>query len=175
LLGLLNGGLEMGAELVLGPLEHVWHAEFDAAPSAVLEARWPGVPNLGDIAAVTAGTSEPRSTCSAPATRARANPTPDSDEVKMTPDSAGPTYGRPFARYDPALRIWRTSRGISTAASPESSPTFPPSGMCAGGSAYELPTLERPTSGSASSSLPGPKRRPLLGCEELTFPLFWTA
>lgn len=51
------GGLEMGAELVLGPLEHVWHGEFDAAPSAVLEARWPGVPNLGDIAAVTAGTS----------------------------------------------------------------------------------------------------------------------
>jgi DNA (cytosine-5)-methyltransferase 1 len=51
------GGLEMGAELALGPLHHVWHGEFDAAPSAVLEARWPGVPNLGDIAAVTAGTS----------------------------------------------------------------------------------------------------------------------
>lgn len=47
------GGLEMGAELVLGPLEHVWHGEYDAAPSAVLAARWPGVPNLGDIAAVT--------------------------------------------------------------------------------------------------------------------------
>lgn len=48
------GGLEMGAEAVLGPFEHVWHGEFDAAPSAVLAARWPGVPNLGDIAAVTA-------------------------------------------------------------------------------------------------------------------------
>jgi DNA (cytosine-5)-methyltransferase 1 len=48
------GGLEMGAELVLGPLNHLWHGEYDAAPSAVLAARWPGVPNLGDIAAVTA-------------------------------------------------------------------------------------------------------------------------
>lgn len=48
------GGLEMGAERVFGPLEHVWHAEIDPAASAVLAARWPGVPNLGDITAVTA-------------------------------------------------------------------------------------------------------------------------
>ena len=48
------GGLEMGVELALGPIEHVWHGEFDAAASAVLAARWPGVPNIGDIAAVTA-------------------------------------------------------------------------------------------------------------------------
>jgi DNA (cytosine-5)-methyltransferase 1 len=48
------GGLEMGAEAVLGPLDHIWHGEYDAAPSAVLAARWPGVPNLGDIAAITA-------------------------------------------------------------------------------------------------------------------------
>lgn len=52
------GGLEMGAALALGPLEHVWHAEFDAAPSAVLAHHWPGTPNLGDITKVTDGTSE---------------------------------------------------------------------------------------------------------------------
>lgn len=48
------GGLELGAALALGPIEHVWHGEYDAAPAAVLAARWPGVRNLGDIAAVTA-------------------------------------------------------------------------------------------------------------------------
>jgi DNA (cytosine-5)-methyltransferase 1 len=48
------GGLELGAELALGPLEHVFHGEFDPAPSKVLAHRWPEVPNLGDITAVTA-------------------------------------------------------------------------------------------------------------------------
>lgn len=48
------GGLELGAAMALGPIEHVWHGEYDPAPSAVLAARWPGTPNLGDIAAVTA-------------------------------------------------------------------------------------------------------------------------
>lgn len=51
------GGLEMGAALALGPIECVWHGEYDSHASAVLAANWPGVPNLGDIAAVTAGTS----------------------------------------------------------------------------------------------------------------------
>ncbi|MEU4241903.1 DNA cytosine methyltransferase [Actinoplanes sp. NPDC026619] len=48
------GGLELGAGLTLGPIEHMWHGEYDPAPAAVLANRWPGVPNLGDIAAVTA-------------------------------------------------------------------------------------------------------------------------
>nr|WP_255644205.1 DNA cytosine methyltransferase [Actinoplanes polyasparticus] len=48
------GGLELGAALALGPIEPAWHGEYDAVPSRVLAARWPGVLNLGDIAAVTA-------------------------------------------------------------------------------------------------------------------------
>jgi DNA (cytosine-5)-methyltransferase 1 len=48
----------MGAEAVLGPLEYVWHGENDPAPAKVLAAHWPGVPNLGDIAAITAGSSD---------------------------------------------------------------------------------------------------------------------
>jgi DNA (cytosine-5)-methyltransferase 1 len=48
------GGLEIGAAMTLGPLTHEWHGEYDPAPAAVLAARWPGIPNLGDIAAVTA-------------------------------------------------------------------------------------------------------------------------
>lgn len=46
------GGLEFGIEMVLGPVSHLWHGEFDADASAVLAANWPGVPNLGDITAV---------------------------------------------------------------------------------------------------------------------------
>lgn len=46
------GGLDLGAELALGPLEHVWHAEIDPDASKVLAAHWPDVPNLGDLTAV---------------------------------------------------------------------------------------------------------------------------
>jgi DNA (cytosine-5)-methyltransferase 1 len=48
------GGLEMGAALALGPLDVRWHAEYDKHAAAVLALRWPDVPNLGDISAVTA-------------------------------------------------------------------------------------------------------------------------
>lgn len=57
------GGLELGAADALGPIQPMWHAEHDPAsklpteqqPAArVLAARWPGTPNLGDIAAITA-------------------------------------------------------------------------------------------------------------------------
>jgi len=46
------GGLEMAAELALGPTVTVWHAEVDPDASRVLDTRWPGVPNHGDITAV---------------------------------------------------------------------------------------------------------------------------
>lgn len=46
------GGLDLGAELAFGPLEHVWHAEVDPDASTVLAAHWPDVPNLGDLTAV---------------------------------------------------------------------------------------------------------------------------
>lgn len=51
------GGYELAATTLLGPTETLWHAENDDAAAAVLAARWPGVPNLGDITALTAGTS----------------------------------------------------------------------------------------------------------------------
>lgn len=46
------GGLELAAELALGPLETAWHAEIDPDASAVLAARWPGVPNHDDLTAI---------------------------------------------------------------------------------------------------------------------------
>lgn len=53
------GGLDLGAELALGPLEHVWHAEIDPDASKVLAAHWPDVPNLGDLTAVDWSQVEP--------------------------------------------------------------------------------------------------------------------
>ena len=44
--------LEMATELALGPRETVWHAEVDEHASHVLKARYPGVPNHGDITTV---------------------------------------------------------------------------------------------------------------------------
>lgn len=41
----------MAVEAVFGG-ETAWHSEFDGAASKVLEARWPGVPNWGDITKV---------------------------------------------------------------------------------------------------------------------------
>ena len=45
------GGLGMGVQSVLGGAMS-WCAEFDAAPSKILAAHWPTVPNLGDVTKV---------------------------------------------------------------------------------------------------------------------------
>lgn len=47
------GGLDMAVELVLGPARHLWHAETNPNAAKILEARFPGVPNLGDITRIT--------------------------------------------------------------------------------------------------------------------------
>jgi hypothetical protein len=47
------GGLEMGLSLALGGnTRTAWHIEFDKHPAAILEHRYPGVPNYGDVTAV---------------------------------------------------------------------------------------------------------------------------
>ena len=45
------GGLDLAVEATLGA-RAVFHSEVDRHPAAVLEAHWPGVPNLGDITEV---------------------------------------------------------------------------------------------------------------------------
>lgn len=52
------GGLDLAVEQVFGG-RTVWHCEQDAAASAVLAYRWPGVPNLGDITTVDWSAVEP--------------------------------------------------------------------------------------------------------------------
>lgn len=45
------GGLDLAVANVLDA-EVVWHCEWDAAPSKILEARFPGVPNYRDVTKV---------------------------------------------------------------------------------------------------------------------------
>lgn len=45
------GGLDVAVEQFFDA-ETVWHCEIEPEPSKVLAARWPGVPNLGDITTV---------------------------------------------------------------------------------------------------------------------------
>jgi DNA (cytosine-5)-methyltransferase 1 len=52
------GGLDLAVEAVFGqPV--AWHCEIEAAPSRVLEAHWPGVPNLRDLTEVDWCSVEP--------------------------------------------------------------------------------------------------------------------
>jgi DNA (cytosine-5)-methyltransferase 1 len=52
------GGLDLGVMEVFGG-SVVWHCEFDAAPSKILEKNFPGVPNFGDVTKVDWATVEP--------------------------------------------------------------------------------------------------------------------
>lgn len=52
------GGLETGLRMVFPLARLAWVAENDKAASVLLEARYPGVPNLGDIKAVDWSTVE---------------------------------------------------------------------------------------------------------------------
>ena len=45
------GGLDLAAEAVYGATP-AWLVEYDAAPSKVLAARFPGVPNYGDVTGI---------------------------------------------------------------------------------------------------------------------------
>lgn len=72
-------------------------------------------------------------------------------------DTSGPSFGTPFAHYDPDSSCLRMSQGTFLLDSIESSPTLPASGSMRTGRLYERPTLEPAISGPAcSSSLPTP-------------------
>lgn len=53
-----SGGLDLGLERSLG-VRWVWHSEPDPHASRVLDERWPGVPNLGDLWDIDWGSVEP--------------------------------------------------------------------------------------------------------------------
>lgn len=64
---------------------------------------------------------------------------------------------KPFAYFDQDSSSWKTYLRSGRVGSGKSSPTWPRSGMTHGGHAYELPTLERHTTGIDGSLLPTPK------------------
>lgn len=53
-----HGGLDAAVQAVYGG-RTVWHADPDPGVTAILAHHWPGVPNLGDIAAVDWSAQEP--------------------------------------------------------------------------------------------------------------------
>lgn len=52
------GGLDLAVGKVFDA-EVVWHCEWEPAPSAILEAHWPGVPNYRDVSQVDFTKVEP--------------------------------------------------------------------------------------------------------------------
>lgn len=52
------GGLDLGVKAVLDA-DVVWHCEWEAAPSAILERNFPGVPNYRDVSKVDWSAVEP--------------------------------------------------------------------------------------------------------------------
>ncbi len=52
------GGLDLATTKVFDA-EVVWHCEWEKAPSAVLDAQWPGVPNFHDVSKVDFTQVEP--------------------------------------------------------------------------------------------------------------------
>lgn len=52
------GGLDLAVTAVTGA-EVVWHCEWEAAPSAILEKNFPGVPNFHDVSKVDWANVEP--------------------------------------------------------------------------------------------------------------------
>ena len=70
--------------------------------------------------------------------------------------ACGSTWRGSLARFDPALRSWRTAQPSLLGDSDEFSVTWPRSGMTAGGLCWELPTLAPPTSATDSGLWPTP-------------------
>jgi hypothetical protein len=72
----------------------------------------------------------------------------------------GQSSQEPFARYDLDTSCWKTCQDSLLQTDDDSSeasyPTWPPAGTMRNGSAYRLPTLERPTCGDESGLLPTP-------------------
>ncbi|KKN04272.1 hypothetical protein LCGC14_1099300, partial [marine sediment metagenome] len=78
--------------------------------------------------------------------------TPESERVRQTPATSGPTLSGSLARYDPAGCCWKTYQASLTekgGTAPLSSATFPLSGMTQDGVLYPLPPLVRPISDGA--------------------------
>ena len=53
------GGLDLAVMQLFPEAKVVWHCEWDDAPSRILEAHWPDVPNYRDVTKVDFTKVEP--------------------------------------------------------------------------------------------------------------------
>src|SRR4051795_11165225 len=84
------------------------------------------------------------------------SPTPARGKRKRTTAGSGPTSPVPFARFDPDSSSWRTYPDSEGEDSTLYSGTWPRSGMTRNGTAYQLPSLARPTDAIGSGLWPTP-------------------
>ena len=81
------------------------------------------------------------------------------EKARASTESAqacGRTWPASLAKFDPATSSWKTAQPSLLGDLEESSVTWPRSGMTAAGRCWELPTLARRTSATASGLLPAP-------------------
>lgn len=175
------GGLGMAVEQVFDA-ELAWYAEFDDAPSKIMEHHWPGVPNHRDVTTVDWSQVEPVDIISG------GSPCQDLSAAgrrkgmtEGTRSNLWVSMREAIATIKPTYVVWENVRGAFSAKATsemESCPgcvgadggqtslfcghldvyseTFTTSGTMRNGVAYELPTWEHHTAGSGSlSSQPG--------------------
>ena len=138
-----------------------WCAESDRHAAAVLAARYPGVPNLGDITALDWAAVPPVDLITAGwPCQDISYSGPGAGITKGTRSGLWLTIAAGLRQLRPRTSSWKTSPRSARGASAKSSPTWPRSGMTRNGRAFAPPTPAPRTAATASSSSPpSPNRR----------------
>lgn len=109
------GGLDLAVEAHFDA-RTVWHCEYDPKPSKVLAARWPGVPNLGDITTVDWSTVEPVDiVCGGSPCQDVSAAGPRTGMVDGTRSNLWVQMREAIAYLKPSVVIWENVRGALTA------------------------------------------------------------
>lgn len=109
------GGLDLAVEAHFDG-RTVWHCEYDPKPSKVLAARWPGVPNLGDITTVDWSTVEPVDiVCGGSPCQDVSAAGPRTGMVDGTRSNLWVQMREAIAYLKPSVVIWENVRGALSA------------------------------------------------------------
>ncbi len=158
------GGLDLAVMAVLGA-RLAWCAESGRHAAAVLAARYPGVPNLGDITALDWAAVPPVDLITAGwPCQDISYSGPGAGITKGTRSGLWLTIAAGLRQLRPAYVFLENVAALRTRGLGKSSPTWPRSGMTRNGCACALPTPEPATAATASSSSaatrpPGPGLR----------------
>lgn len=109
------GGLDLAVEAFFDA-KTAWHCEYDENPSKVLAARWPGVPNLGDITAVDWSTVEPVDiVCGGSPCQDVSAAGPRTGMTEGTRSNLWVQMREAIAYLKPSIVIWENVRGALSA------------------------------------------------------------